>query len=380
MKIVIIGAYPQSIISFRGHLIKSFVDAGHTVTVMTAEASKEVVEQVESLGASFRSFIVQRNGLNPVIDLQTLYQLRKALIELAPDKVLAYTIKPIIWGGIANRMIGKASFYPMVTGLGYAFEKGSLVRNAVNTLVKTLYKWALKKAEKVIFQNEENLNTFVDLGLIEPSSARRVFGSGVDLAHFQQQPLPKGVPVFLLIARLLGDKGIREFVQAAKLVRAKYPEVRCQILGPFDSSPDRISEEEMSSWQAEKVIEYLGETTNVVPFIEQCHIYTLPSYHEGLPRTVLEAMAVGRPILTTDAVGCRDTIFDNESDNNKRNGFLVPIKNVQQLAIKMIWFVEHQQVWPDMANASRHYAGEYFDVHKVNASIADIMQVIKFED
>jgi glycosyltransferase involved in cell wall biosynthesis len=160
-------------------------------------------------------------------------------------------------------------------------------------------------------------------------------------------------------------------------------------LGPFDSSPDRISEEEVSTWQAEQAIEYLGETNDVVPYIEQCHIYTLPSYHEGLPRTVLEAMAVGRPILTTDAVGCRDTIFENKSDSNsnherdnnsesnhkERNGFLVPIKNSEQLANKMIWFVEHQQQWSDMANASRYYAGEYFDVHKVNMTIANIMQI-----
>ena len=214
----------------------------------------------------------------------------------------------------------------MVTGLGYAFEKGGWLRNTVSGLVKQLYRFALEKSQAVIFQNDDNLNCFVDLGLVEKGKCFRVFGSGVDTSHYQQSPLPSGNTHFLLIARLLGDKGIREYVEAARIVKKEYPNVTFQLLGPFDSSPDRITKQEISQWQQAGVIDYLGETNNVLPYIEACHIYVLPSYHEGLPRTVLEAMAVARPIITTSAVGCKDTVIEGS------NGYKVPVKDAQALA------------------------------------------------
>lgn len=367
LRVVIIGAYPNSIIGFRGALIRALVDAGHDVTVMTAAASADVVAQVTALGATFRPYCVQRNGLNPVADIKTLLAIKQALIDLAPDQVLAYTIKPIIWGGIAARLIGFTGFNAMITGLGYAFEKGSLMRNSVNYLVKHLYKFSLKKARKVIFQNQENRQLFVDLGLVQAEKCYRVFGSGVDIDAYQQQPLPQGDVTFLLIARLLGDKGIREYAQAAKIVKQRYPSSIFQLLGPYDSSPDQISADEIAQWQLDGQIEYLGATDNVIPFIQACHIYTLPSYHEGLPRTVLEAMSIGRPILTTDAVGCRDTVANGD------NGWLVPVRDTEQLASRMIWFIENPTAWHGMANNSRAMVEDKFNVKQVNQAIRDIM-------
>jgi glycosyltransferase involved in cell wall biosynthesis len=369
MKILVIGAYPQSIISFRGHLIKSFIGAGHTVTVMTAEASEEVVAQVELLGADFRAFTVQRNGLNPLADFQTLFQLRHALIEIAPDKVLAYTIKPIIWGGIATKFIKKIEFYPMVTGLGYAFYTDTFKRKVVNFIVKKLYKFALSDAKKVIFQNNDNMNVFVQNGLTHSEKCHRVYGSGVDIDLFKSHSLPSKGVSFLLIARLLGDKGIREYAEAAKRIKHIYPEVSFELLGPYDTSPDSISKTEINSWHHSGILNYLGETNNVLPFIQNCNIFTLPSYHEGLPRTVLEAMAVGRPILTTDAPGCRDTVVEN------KNGFLVPVKDSEALFQKMKWFIEHPESWERMAVESRELVSEYFDVKKVNSSILKILNL-----
>ena len=367
MKIVIIGAYPNSIIGFRGPLISAFIKAGHEVTVMTADASVDVVREVTALGATFRPYLVERNGLNPIADIRTLFEIKKALQILKPDHVLAYTIKPIIWGGIAARLIGFKNFHAMITGLGYAFEKGSFTRNSVNFIVKHLYKYSLANAKSVIFQNQDNRQLFIALGLAESKKCYRVFGSGVDVSEYQQQALPRQDTTFLLIARLLGDKGIREFADAAKIVKQRYPDTKFQLLGPYDSSPDKISVTEVTQWQAQGHIEYLGETVNVKPFIEACHIYTLPSYHEGLPRTVLEAMSIGRPILTTDAAGCRDTVI------NGVNGWLVPPRNVDELVSRMIWFIEHPKQWQGMADYSRKMVVDKFNVVQVNEAISSIM-------
>ena len=369
MKVVVIGAYPDSILSFRGAMIKAMVDAGHQVLVMSAPASDQVIKGVESLGATFQSYDVQRNGLNPIADIKTFLQLRKMVNVFQPDKVLAYTIKPVIWGGLAARTRKSTQFYGLITGLGYAFEKGGLVRNAVNTLVKMLYRVSLKNAVKVIFQNNDNLQLFTQLGLCQQYQTARVHGSGVSLTHYPQTPMPEQPPTFLLIARLLGDKGIREYVAAAKQVKQQNPSARFLLVGPEDTSPDKIEMAQIHSWHEEGIIEYLGETKDVVPFIQQCHIYTLPSYHEGLPRTVLEAMSIGRPILTTDAVGCRETVIDN------KNGLLVKVKDSHELAQGMQWFLDNQEQWPMMAEASRDFAMRLFDVDKVNSHILELMSL-----
>ena len=345
------------------------------------DAGKEYIEGLSGLWCTTLGFQNQRivNAATRAMEQLPFYhcfggkshpnaiKLAENLIDLAPDQVLAYTIKPIIWGGIAARLIGFTGFNAMITGLGYAFEKGSLMRNSVNYLVKHLYKFSLKKARKVIFQNQENRQLFVDLGLVQAEKCYRVFGSGVDIDAYQQQPLPQGDVTFLLIARLLGDKGIREYAQAAKIVKQRYPSSIFQLLGPYDSSPDQISADEIAQWQLDGQIEYLGATDNVIPFIQACHIYTLPSYHEGLPRTVLEAMSIGRPILTTDAVGCRDTVANGD------NGWLVPVRDTEQLASRMIWFIENPTAWHGMANNSRAMVEDKFNVKQVNQAIRDIM-------
>lgn len=370
MRVLIIGAYPNSIIGFRGQLIKKLVDSGHQVLVMTAAAEQETVEQLQDLGAEFLSYNVQRNGLNPIADIKTFWQLSKAIRQYKPHKILAYTIKPVIWGSLASKLVSKADFYALITGLGYAFTKGSLLRNSVSMAVKYLYRFSLLSAKAVIFQNEDNRKVFVEEKIVPLWKTHRVFGSGVNLTQYKQAPLPENEATFLLIARLLGDKGIREYIAAAGIVKQKYPEATFQLLGPEDSSPDKISLAEISQAEREGTIQYLGETSDVLPFLQNCHIYTLPSYHEGLPRTVLEAMAVGRPILTTNTSGCRDTVIDSQ------NGFLVPVKDEVQLAIKMIWFIEHRSSWVDMANASREYATELFDVKKVNDEIYKILNIL----
>ncbi|MCI2283344.1 glycosyltransferase family 4 protein [Colwellia sp. MSW7] len=369
MRVLIIGAYPNSIVGFRGQLIKKFVDSGHQVLVMTAAAEQGVIDEVQSLGAEFKSYDVQRNGINPFADIKTFWQLVKAIRKFKPDKILAYTIKPVIWGGLAVKLVSKADFYALITGLGYAFTRGSFLRNVVNTAVQFLYRFALLSAKGVIFQNEDNRSVFIEKKIVPQFKTYRVYGSGVNLTEYAQVALPKHETTFLLIARLLGDKGIREYIAAARRVKEQYPKIIFQLLGPEDSSPDRIPFSEIKAAEQAGIIQYLGETDNVLPYLQKCHIYTLPSYHEGLPRTVLEAMAVGRPILTTNACGCRDTVIDNE------NGFLVPVKDEVALANKMVWFIENSSAWSSMAHAGRKYAMQFFDVEQVNNELFAIMKI-----
>ncbi|ELB2925715.1 glycosyltransferase family 4 protein, partial [Vibrio alginolyticus] len=296
----------------------------------------------------------------------TLFSLAKIFKKNQPEIVLAYTIKPIIWGAVAARFVNVPFFYAMVTGLGYAFQKGGFAKNLLNSLVKFLYRVALKKSKGVIFQNRDNMQVFIDEGIVSQEKCFLVNGSGVDLSHYQLSPLsPK--PHFLLIARLLGDKGIREYAKAAEIVKQQYPEAVFELVGPEDPSPDGIKLDEIDKWGSSGAVEYRGATTDVRPFIENCSIFVLPSYHEGMPRTVLEAMAMGRPILTTDVPGCRETVVNGE------NGWLVEKANVEQLAERMVWFIENQNQWPVMGKKSHTMANEKFDVHKVNAEILKIM-------
>ncbi|MCF6453894.1 glycosyltransferase family 4 protein [Vibrio sp. MMG022] len=366
MKVLVIGALPSSLYNFRGELVKLFVKYSKSVIASAAKANGGEIYKIECLGAEFVEISIERNGINPIDDIKTLLSIFSTYMRVRPSVVLAYTIKPIIWGGLAARFANIASFYAMVTGLGYAFQKGGFAKNLLNTLVKFLYRSALKKSKAVIFQNQDNMHVFIDEGIVPPEKCFLVNGSGVDLSHYKTSPLPPN-PHFLLIARLLGDKGIREYVKAAEIVKQQYPEAVFELVGPEDPSPDGIKLEEVNKWVSSGAIEYSGATTDVRPFIENCSIYVLPSYHEGMPRTVLEAMAMGRPILTTDVPGCRETVVNGE------NGWLVEKTNIEQLAERMIWFIENQEQWSVMGNKSHSIAHEKFDVHKVNAEILKIM-------
>jgi glycosyltransferase involved in cell wall biosynthesis len=365
MRIFVIGALPSSLTNFRGELLKALSRKSQKVYALSNNPTKRESEQIKALGCEALHYPVARNGLNPVKDLKTWWFLKQLIKQHSPAKQLSYTIKPIIWGGLAARN-SDVEQYAMITGLGFAFQPGGVVKSLLIRLVGRLYKLALKNAKAVIFQNRDNMQVFIDKGLVPSKKCFLVNGSGVDLTHYKLTPLPNA-PQFTLIARLLGDKGIREYVQAARIVKQKYPQAQFNLVGPEDPSPDGISLPEVLNWSKEGIINYHGAASDVRPFIEKCAVYVLPSYHEGMPRTVLEAMAMGRPILTTDVPGCRETV------ENGKNGWLVSKANVQQLSERLIWFIEHPEKWSDMGNESYRLAREKFDVNEVNNKILEIM-------
>tara|TARA_R110002167_G_scaffold168531_9_gene366302 strand:+ start:232 stop:1341 length:1110 start_codon:yes stop_codon:yes gene_type:complete len=364
-QIIVVGGLPESLLNFRGDLLSAFKARGFKVTAMSGLASDSIKLQLAAKGIKHIDIPIRRNGLNPVSDLLLFWRFYKTFKKNKPKAVIAYTIKPVIWGGLATRLAG-VPFYGLVTGLGFAFQGEGFKRKLLTFVVTKLYSSALKVCRAVVFQNKDNRDVFIERNIVSSEKCHVVNGSGVNISSFQYKAIPDGEMAFLCVARLLKEKGLREYAAAATLVKKKYPQVSFKLVGPEDPSPDGISIEEVRTWSS---IDYMGETKDVRPFIEQCHVYVLPSYHEGLPRSTLEAMATGRPVLTTDAVGCRETV------ETGINGFKVGVSNVTELTERMTWFIENPEKLNEMGKASRNMVEQKFDVNKVNDSILKIMEL-----
>jgi len=310
--------------------------------------------------------------MNPCRDVFSLIQLWQLMRSLKPDVVLAYTVKPVIYGMLAARLASVPKRFALITGLGYAFQGGDATsgsRRWVRLLVQKMYALALRGTNKTFFQNPDDKKLFFERALLSRRAKSVVVnGSGVDLKIFEPSTPPMPIS-FLLIARLLGDKGVREYVEAARLIKDSHPEVIFNLAGWIDDNPNSISSYELDSWIKEGLVTYWGRLSDVRPAIAASSVYVLPSYREGTPRTVLEAMAMGRAIVTTDAPGCRETVIDGV------NGYLVEVKSAESLAYAMMRFVAEPSKAYAMGQASRKLAEEKFDVHAVNNKMLTEMQI-----
>lgn len=360
-----ISGLAESLINFRGPLIFSLQSAGFDVHVAAPEMGKSttVRMKLEAMRVVVHDIPLRRTGTNPLTDLNATWVLWRLMRRIQPDAMMGYTIKPVIYGTLAGWLSGVPRRFALITGLGYAFTgKATGLRRVVRTLVQTLYKQALYRADKVFFQNPDDQALFTRLGLLRTNTPSVVVnGSGVDIASFSVAPLPAGAIHFLLIARLLGDKGVREYAQAAQRIKALHPEVRFSLVGWIDDNPDAITQAELDQWIEQGTLEYLGRMSDVRPPIANCSVYVLPSYREGTPRTVLEAMAMGRAVITTDAPGCRETVVDFD------NGLIVPVKSVDALVNAMQRFIDEPSLAARMGSRGRQIAEDKYDVHKVNA-------------
>ena len=360
-RVMVVGGHAESLIHFRGPLLRRLVAEGHDVTACAPDAAADVRRELAALGIAYRHVPIQRAGMNPMRDVGTVRALTALYREVQPDLVLTYTIKPVIYGSLAARLSRVPRICSLITGLGYSFGTATLRQRALNPVVQSLFRFALAHNEVVFFQNPDDLRQFVDAGLASDRQAVLVNGSGVDLEHFRVAPLPEGTPTFLLTTRLLWEKGVGEYVEAARTLKAKYPTARFRLLGPLDPNPAAVSRAQLDAWSAEGVIEYLGSTNDVRPAIADTSVFVLPSaYREGTPRSILEAMAMGRAIVTTDAPGCRETVRGDE------NGFLVPVSDSIALASAMERFLRDPGLVAPMGVRSRAIAEEKYDVHLVN--------------
>lgn len=372
-RFMLVGGLAQSLINFREPLLRGLRDAGCEVHAAAAAVHENegIVARLDGIGVRAHSVPISRAGLNPVSDLRALFALVMLMRKTRPDFVLGYTIKPVVWGTLAAWLAGVPRRYAMITGLGYAFTgRATRMRARVQRVVRILYRIALSRTHGIFFQNHDDLALFRELGLIPARiPAVVVNGSGVDLAHYPICPLPDGPMRFLMIARLLGDKGVREYAAAAAIVRRTHPNATFHLVGGLDPNPDGISRDEVESWTAGGQIVWHGEQADVRPFLADAHVFVLPSYREGTPRTVLEAMATGRPIITTDAPGCRETVMDGD------NGLIIPPRNGDALALAMLRFLSCPTMIEEMAKRSMEIVREKYCSEKVTASMLQAMNI-----
>jgi glycosyltransferase involved in cell wall biosynthesis len=359
MNVLVLGGKAESLIEFRGPLIRELVNAGHKVIAAAPDFNERIEAAVRALGGQPLEVPLARTAMNPIRDAQSIWTLIELMKQIKPDVLIAYTAKPVIYGSFAARLAGVPSVTALITGLGYAFVEGNEAKRwLARYMLSILYRLTLSRCQCVLFQNPDDRQTFLDLGIISKRTpAQVVNGSGVDTDFYSLTPVPDKTR-FLMITRLLGDKGVREYAQAARILRARSPKAEVALAGYLDISPNSIKPAELAGWQAEG-LEFLGTADDVRPAIARSTVVVLPSYREGTPRVVLEAMAMGRAIITSDAPGCRETV------KHGLNGLLVPPRDAETLAAAMLELASDPDLVRSMGKASRQIAVERYEASKV---------------
>jgi glycosyltransferase involved in cell wall biosynthesis len=325
-KIIVVANTSWYLFNFRLNLMLHLQNRGYEIIAVAP--LDDYSSRFAAHGIQFKAMPMDNKGTNPLKDSLLIFQFVRLFLQVKPSCILSYTPKCNIYGALAAGFLN-IPIINNVSGLGTAFIRDNLVTK----IVKWLYVVSLKKSAKIFFQNNDDLCLFIDKGLVKAELTGLLPGSGVDVQHFTplENPIPRNNFVFLLVARMLKDKGVVEFVTATRLLKIQYPYIECQLLGFLDAkNPSAITSEEMHAWVNEGVVNYLGVSDSVVDFLRQADCVVLPSYYrEGVPRSLLEAASVGKPIITTDAVGCREVVDDGV------NGFLCEPRSIDDLKAKM---------------------------------------------
>jgi glycosyltransferase involved in cell wall biosynthesis len=371
-RVALLGCLSTSLTAFRGRLIGELVARGHEVIGCAADHDPAVVAALRAMGVRFVEVPLDRTGLDPWRDLKSILALRRTFAALRPDVLLAYTMKPMVYGAIAARLAGVPRVYTMVEGLGYAFADGDERRRRLLRLIQSqLYRVAFTLSSGTFVLNPDDRDFLRRQRLASAGHPLVLLdGIGVELAHYAPTPVPAGPSHFLFIGRLIKDKGVAAFAAAARAVKVLHPDARFTVLGGFDTAPGAIDPATVEEWRAEGLIEYAGTTDDVRPFIAAATVFVLPStYREGVPRSTLEAMAMGRAIVTTDAPGCRETVRHGE------NGFLVAKHDLHGLVAALCRFAAEPELARTMGAASRRLAETRFDDRVVNRAMIEAMRL-----
>lgn len=366
-KILVLGSHAESLVNFRKEMLRDMARENKVVACVP-DANAYVLQQLEGMGIEYQNIQLARTGLNPFADLITIYKLYKIIKQQHITAIFSYTSKPVIFGSIAAKLAGVKQIYSMITGLGSYFIHRDVKSQIVRTIMSILYKIALRFNTKVFFQNPDDVADFARFKIFnDPQRIVMVNGSGVNLDYFVPSPLPTPKLSFLLTARFIRAKGVFEYLDAAQQLKQKYPQLEFLLVGWFENKDEALDQAALQPYIDDQIIRYLGKLEDVRPALEQTSVFVLPSYREGTPKGVLEAMASGRAIITTDVPGCRETVIDGE------NGWLVPAKNVAALCAAMEKFITDPQLISTMGQRSRELAVSKYDVKKVNQVILSAM-------
>lgn len=372
-RLALISSQAFSISNFRGPLVQAMVSQGVTVYALAPDYDDASRAAVLALGAVPVGYLMSRAGMNPLRDVMGLFHLVIQLRRLKLDATLSYFIKPVIYGTLASFLAAVPKRFAMIEGAGYVFtddEKPTWHRRILRDFVTRLYRLALGKANKVFMLNPDDRELFVKEGMVSARKVQLLDGIGLELNYFRVAGFKTQLACFILVARLIREKGIYNYIEAARKVKVIHPEARFILVGNVDLNPGSVSELEIREWVREGVIEWPGQVTDVRPWIAEANVFVLPSYYrEGLPRSTQEAMAMGRPVITTDAPGCRETVEQGV------NGFMVPVRDSDALAQVMLIFVKQPELITPMGAASRRMAEARFDVHKINTVILEAMGI-----
>ena len=328
----------------------------------------EYAEKLEQAGFRHIPFEISRKGINPLQENEMIQRIKKIYEDEKPDLVHHFTIKCVIYGSLAAQEQGIKAIVNSITGLGYMFLSNKPHVRMLREVVKSLYKRALRGTQ-VIFENPDDRNFFMEMGLVEESSSHIVLGTGIDTEKFTPEPPPNSVPLTILPARMIWDKGVGEFVEAARMIHESGVKARFALIGNNDTgNPTCIPFDQLSRWQKEGNVEWWGWQDDVQTVISMSHIVCLPSYREGLPKILLEAASCGRPIVATDVPGCREVVEEG------MNGYLVPAKNANALKDALLKLIEDPEKRIEMGNASRELAIEKFSNQIINDKIYSVYQ------
>lgn len=367
MKILIVSPKNKTVFNFRGDLIRDMIGAGHEVFV--TGPNRDYVEDIMALGVSgFEEIPLVKDNTSLKGDLLYFLGLRSVMRKIKPDLVFGYTIKPVIYGSLAAKSCGIRRIYAMVTGLGRVYASSGIKAKTIRLITKVLYKLAFSACNRVIFQNSDDIRELVSEHYLPESKTALVNGSGVNMTRFARTELPND-PVFLMVSRVIREKGVLEFCEAADQVKNKCPNAQFILLGGFDASLGALKREDIQPYIDRGIILFPGEVKDPVAFYGKASVFVLPSYYrEGLPRTILEAMSCGRPVITTDWPGCREPIEDG------KNGFLVPIKDAQSLAEKLQYLAMDRDLLNAMAHKAYETCKNSYEVSIVNSQMRKLLE------
>lgn len=366
--ILVIAPKTSNLISFRGDLLCDLKKNGCNIVAVVPEDEER--DFFKENGIKVRLINLDKNSLSAFGALSYYKSLKKIIKEEKPDKVFSYTIKPVIFGSIAARKAGVKDIYSLICGLGILFCSNSWKIKLLRPIGGAMYKHALKHNKKVIFQNKDDIGEFVSRGYVKRSQCELVNGSGVNLDRYVRNKLPKDKVSFLMVSRILKEKGVLEYFKAAKIVKEKYPEVDFVFAGAVDKNKNAVDMEMLQPYIIEGDVKCVINSKEVAKLLSESSVFVLPSYYrEGIPKALIEATAMGRPILTTNMPGCRETIVEGE------NGLFVKVKRANDLAEKMIWMIEHKDKLQEMGDKSFAMCKEKFTIDIIDGRMMEIMGV-----